>query len=403
MNSTSPHLMLGSDLSTWETQFENAGLDYVPDPMVLRAAELFIGGRQCCRHSQNLDDEKVWPIIERNIDGILAFFHVLMTRERIPLIDYGITFPTVVFKSLIGEIALDVHPAYDVYQKFWAQGLEKLGNFDSSKLPRGLAGGLGQELLTVGYGWSPDLTGLGLKKKADKEAASFILGGLIFGAYADASGSDHLLQNKRARMFVALAGAEAELTRGISMDRRLFAALTRATNRDERFTIEQEQAPPTVLHHLLAQGVGNTKQLLEEALRLRESAAGKSYRRWHGALRKAWRSGRSDGVAEAELHAVTKELERRLSGKPIVLTKLTVGATAHASVHAHAGIASAGATVSARAEPRKVEVTFPTRVRNWFVDNVAFSRHQKLLLEMSMDRRSFDDLALGLRSVWNRS
>ena len=243
MSSPIQNLTPGPDLSTWQTEFEEAGLDYVPDPMVLRAAELFIGGRQYCRHQQKLDDEKVWPVIERNIDGILAFFHVLMTRERIPLIDYDSTFPSDFFKSLIGGIALEVHPNYGVYQNFRSQGMEKLGTFDATKLPRGLAAGLGEELFAVGYNWSPDLAGLRLKKKADKEAASFILGGLIFGAYADASGSDHLLQNKRARMFVALAGAEADPTRGISRERRLFAALNRATNRDEHLKIEQEQAP----------------------------------------------------------------------------------------------------------------------------------------------------------------
>ena len=221
--------------------------------------------------------------------------------------------------------------------------------------------------------------------------------------YADASGSDHLLQNKRARMFVALAGVDAAPTRGIARERRLFAALNRATNRDERFKVEQEQAPPTILHHLPARGVGNTKQLLEEALQLRDSPAGQSYRKWHGRLRKAWQCGRSDSDAEAELNAVTKELDRRISVKPLVLTKLTVGGAAHVGVHAHAGIASAGANVTVRARPRKIDVTFPTRVRNWFVDNVAFSRHQKLLFEMSLDRRSFDDLAAGLRGAWNRS
>jgi hypothetical protein len=117
MSSTVEYLAPGPDLSTWPRQFEEAGLDYVPDPMVLRAAELFIGGRQYCRRLQ-LDDEKAWPVIERNIDGILAFFHVLMTRERIPMIDYEITFMGALFVSLIGDIALNVHPGYDVYQKF---------------------------------------------------------------------------------------------------------------------------------------------------------------------------------------------------------------------------------------------------------------------------------------------
>jgi hypothetical protein len=403
MNDTIEYLSPGPDLSAWPGLFVAADLDYVPDPMVLRAAELFIGGRQYCRQNQQLDDEKAWPIIERNIDGILAFFHVLMTRERVPLIDYELTFPRDVFRSLIGGIALDVHPDRGLYEQFKADGMKKFASFDAAKLPEGLAASLGQELATVGYSWSPDVTGLGLKTKAEEDAAGFILGGLIFGAYADASGSDHLLQNKRARMFVALAGAQPAPTPGLARERRLFEALNRATNQDERFKVEQEDAPPTVLHHLLAQGVGNTRQVLDEALLLRDSSAGRGYRKWHGKLRKAWRSGRHDRDAEAELGAVTVELGRRLSGSPTVLTRLTVKGTANAGVEADVGIAKAGVEVSVTAESDKIEIALPNRFRNWFVDNVTFSRHQKLLLEMSFDRRSFDDLALGLRTVWNRS
>ena len=85
--------------------FQDAKVDYVPDPMVLRAADLFIGGREFVReiwpNSDNgLDNgaevtkDRVWATIEKNIDGLIAFFHLLMTRERIPLIDYDSTFNT---------------------------------------------------------------------------------------------------------------------------------------------------------------------------------------------------------------------------------------------------------------------------------------------------------------------
>jgi hypothetical protein len=209
--------------------FREVDLDYVPDPMVLRAAELFIGGRQYCRQTQRLDDEKVWPIIQKNIDGILAFFHVLMTRERIPLIDYEYTFPSDFLRSLMGEIALQVHPSRSVYERIKAEGLQKLGTFDASRLPKKLINNLGNELLAVGYSWVPELE---LDKLAvdptDKEVASFILSGLIFGGYAQASGSDHLLQNQRAAMFVALSGTNApSMTRGIKKERQLFAALNK--------------------------------------------------------------------------------------------------------------------------------------------------------------------------------
>jgi hypothetical protein len=376
-------------------------LDYVPDPMVLRAAELFVGGRQYCRQTQQLDDEKVWPIIQKNIDGILAFFHVLMTRERIPLIDYEYTFPSDFLRSLMGEITLEVHPSRSVYETIKADGLQKLRTFDATRLPKKLVDNLGNELLAVGYSWVPELDGLSVDP-TDQEVASFILGGLIFGGYAQASGSDHLLQNQRAAMFVALSGTNGpSMTRGIKKERELFAALNKLTNQDEQFRVEQEEAPPTVLHHLLSHGIDNTRRLLEEALKLRDSSAGQRYRLWHTQLRNAWRLGHCDTNAEAELKAVAEELTRRLSGKPLVLTKLTVEGSASASVGANLGMAEASVSASARTTPMTVSVTVPNRLRNWFVDQFCLERHQKLLLEWSLDRRSFDDLAFGMKTAWS--
>jgi hypothetical protein len=297
-----------------------------------------------------------------------------------------------------------VHPDKSVYESIKKSGLKKIRSFDASRLPRGMVTGLGNDLMAVGYSWVPELDGMKFNKTSDKDAARFILGGLIFGGYAQASRTDHMLQTKRARMFVALSASESKvMTRGIKRERQLFAGLNRLTNQDQHFKVEQEEAPPTVLHHLLAQGIDNTQQLLQEALRLRDSPAGQSYRRWHRELRKAWGLGRNNIKAQAELDAVTEELKRRLSGKPLVLTRLTVSGKANAKLSVNAGIASADAQLSVRAKPVHIPVGVPSRIRNWFVDHLVLSRHQKLLLEMSLDRRSFDHLAHGMQTAWDRT
>ena len=87
-------LHLPNDLRQWPALFENEGLDCVMDPMVVRAAELFIGGLDYCRKMTGQADTDFWPAIENNLDRVLTFFHLLMTRDRIPLIDYGQTFIT---------------------------------------------------------------------------------------------------------------------------------------------------------------------------------------------------------------------------------------------------------------------------------------------------------------------
>src|SRR5258708_7159351 len=107
----------GSDVSKWPSIFEDANIDWVPDPMVLRAAELFSAGQELCVKNLKLDAELTWKAIEKNIDGTLAFFHALMTRDRIPFIDYEATYESFFLYKKLGPIALEVHPGRDVYDR----------------------------------------------------------------------------------------------------------------------------------------------------------------------------------------------------------------------------------------------------------------------------------------------
>ena len=170
-----------------------------------------------------------------------------MTWERVPFIDYEYTCPSYFFTQRLGELAEPIHPPHDVYTFLKSDALQKLQSFDSSRLPVQLVADLGSELFAVGYSWLPSLDDLPIGE-ADKKAASFILGGLIFGGYAQASGTDHLLQNKRACMFVALSQVDQmSIPRGIKRERRLFATLNRLANKDEHLSVELEEAPPNVL------------------------------------------------------------------------------------------------------------------------------------------------------------
>ena len=77
-------LSLDSKVSEWPRLFQEAELDWVPDPMVLRAAELFSAGQKICEECLKLEGSRVLPTIEQNIDGILAFFHALLIRAGLP-------------------------------------------------------------------------------------------------------------------------------------------------------------------------------------------------------------------------------------------------------------------------------------------------------------------------------
>jgi hypothetical protein len=63
-------------------------LTTVLDPMIFRAAELFLLG---C--SGAYQAEETWPMLSTNLPGLAAFFDAIVLYERLPIFDYGVTFP----------------------------------------------------------------------------------------------------------------------------------------------------------------------------------------------------------------------------------------------------------------------------------------------------------------------
>jgi hypothetical protein len=104
-------------------------LDFVPAPMVMRIADLFIGGRSFAKKS-GLVPEKVWSVISRNVDSLLMFFHLLMNRERIQLIDYESNFTSNFYT--LGQLAVPVHPR--IYAAVKNLALDKLESVDLSRI-----------------------------------------------------------------------------------------------------------------------------------------------------------------------------------------------------------------------------------------------------------------------------
>ncbi|MDB6158095.1 MAG: hypothetical protein JWO04_1801 [Gammaproteobacteria bacterium] len=394
------------DLCGWETEFRQAGLDWVPDPMMLRSAELFVAGRHRCEKALGQDAARLWTAIEHNLDGVLAFFHALMTRERIPFIDYEMTYLPLVLQDKLESLALDVHPS-GAYASIKQAALLQVAQFDFSRVDPSTTARIDDEKLCFGYKWEPSLGELEVDE-AHRQIASFALGGLVFGAYAQASRSDHLLQSTRGNLFVDLA-ADGSLppSRGLRKEGELFADLERLALRDPRFAVGREAAPPTVLHYLLARGVRNTEGMLEEALNLRAQSDWQRYRAWYRKLRQAWADGGHDPAAEAEVGAVVEELKRRIEGAPLHIATLKCNGelTAEARVGGDIGLAAAkaGAKGTIKIETKDLPVNVPHKLLNWFIDHLILSRHQKLLLEMSLDQRRFDDLAYGLRGAWMAS
>ena len=249
--------------------FQQAQVDYVPDPMVLRAADLFIGGKAFVPKIRRTSDiglgevakikeDRVWATIEKNIDGVIAFFHLLMTRERVPLIDYDLTFDDENFRDL-GGIAVPLHPPRDIYQWFWKEAQDKIAAIDLSRLPKEMVKDIAGELVSTGYGWLPD-PGIDGLEDAERTAATFLMGGLIFGSYAAAIRGDHLLQTKRARLFGELTiEPEKGPQWGWQKESELFAELDKIALNDPYVATRDRHLPPTVLTLLIEEAKKSTR------------------------------------------------------------------------------------------------------------------------------------------------
>jgi hypothetical protein len=168
MTHTHDYLALPADTQTWPALFAESGLDCVMDPMVVRAADMFIGGSAYCRGLTGQPNDGIWPAIEANLDGIFAFFHALMTRDRIPVIDYGATFMSQIREWLDPSI-LQWTSASGAYESIRQKALQRLVPV-TGNLPTGKALDLDSELLAAGYFWQPNLDDLPIVPEATSAA-----------------------------------------------------------------------------------------------------------------------------------------------------------------------------------------------------------------------------------------
>jgi len=400
-------LNLSAD-DNWSAEFKKAEIDFVPDPMVLRAAELFLLGKDSIGEAQiNGNENDVWDVIDKNIDGIIAFFDILMTRERIPLIDYEATFPAHHFTKLLGDMVVPVHIDGDVYGAVRTEAQEKIRQVNFNALPKAMVTDIASELGTAGYEWYPDPA---IDLEGDRRvAATFLLGGLIFGGYAKTSGADHILQTKRSRLLAEMTvPQDEEALWGFEKEKEVFGRLQKYIARDPGLVARDVELPPTVLPHLLTEQPRprTPKELLERALKLRGSDVGAAYRQWYQSMRDAWSDGRHDVDAERSVQDVVNELKKRFpkdgeadeENKPIWMTEIDVEAEAKAGIGG--GELPFEAAAKMKVSRKGVGVGIPNRFRNWIIDHLPFKRHRKLLLRISLDQRNYDSLTRGLSNVW---
>jgi hypothetical protein len=395
------------DFDGWKAY--KAEIGFVPDPMILRAGELFLNGRSGTRNLGN-DEHDLWRALQQNIAGIIEFIDLIVTRDTIPLISYGLTFPMAGNKSiasLLPDQTQSVEIDYAVYHKVKQGALMSLAALDPAGL--GHFDGVSREMDAFRYDWNPGLD-LGADAPSDAaarlqleeieraapQAARYVLAGLVFNGFAQASLTNHFIQPKRSRFFAGLtvapdrAGdfsyrAEAELFDAVEARLKNVEAEVQWTGSFPPILpllIDEEPAPKTV------------QDLLDRALTFRASRRGRAFRSlWKTAQAQGSKGDIAKDMARAEqrraaklLTPYTKKAEGQLVGLEVKISGAAVGVP---------GIEAAAKT--------SFKVGVPTWLRVWWNVEVPFGGIRKTLRRMWMSNKRYEDLNVRLRDLWMQS
>ncbi len=206
-------------LAGWSSYAQKFG--FVPDPMILRTGEVFLNGASGSKALERADT-RVWHALQENIGGLIEFFDMLVTRDAIPLINYDDTFDMMKVVAPLNRMMPDrtcpVVIGWNAYNAVKKGALLNLGGLDLADLKR--FADIANELDALRYEWEPALSvadgdpavAIVRDKFANiggmtRTAAQFVLGGFIFSGFAQASGTTHYIQPKRARFFLGLTAA----------------------------------------------------------------------------------------------------------------------------------------------------------------------------------------------------
>jgi hypothetical protein len=373
-------------------------LTTVVDPMVFRAGEIFLRGRSGSAFGDaatSLPEDERWRFLEMNTLAIGFFFDALIINEQLPIFNYGDTFDMQLnfasrsFSALSGDNGRILHPVdvqHSAYMPIKNKMLEKLALHLGGKRPTvssDTAKDILSELSRAEYAWSispyPALAGL-LVGEDESRLAQFLLGGMIFGEYADLLGSEHWLQPKRAALYVEAAFSDAASI-GRADEEALFKWLAQKHNLPEL-----ELWQPVFLYHILdrAKRLADIPKVIE-ALRL--SGEVKDYRHWRRQILEEWQN---NGGATDKSRKTFQRLRTALSNGSSVF-----GGASDATVSALGAVSKPTPENIARAVTKTVPLFEP------LLNYLPGRRHIKLLAKCAHARGNYAKIDRGLRSLWN--
>jgi hypothetical protein len=395
--------ILDHTMDSWNAYTDRFG--FVPDPMIIRAGEIFINGR-AVSNQLGRSDWDVWHALEQNIAGIVDFFDMLVTRNQIPLINYQNTFdylsgdmPITQFPS--DENFCEVEIGDNVYLKIKQGALIKLAELELQRVDAQVANML-QEMDAFRYDWKPrfevfgsDATVTAASAKLEmlsgpsKELAHFLLGGMIFSGFAQASGTTHFVQPKRARYYLGLT-AMPDTIKGLSAQEEtsIFRDAETLLNGTRAETWRTGPVPP-VLPYLIETVPGplTAQKLVEAALEFRISPQGVDYVA-------GVKSIRTDGIRARRLEDIANK-ERQAA-----LDMLAPYSRLDPEKSASLELKLTSELVGYPGAELKTRLQIPTWLKIWWNDNVPFGGLRKTMRRMWMAENAYTDLAGKLRQIW---
>lgn len=363
-------------------------LTTVLDPMIFRAAELFLAGR---RSTSSADE--TWQALSANLAGLAAFFDAIVLHERLPIFDYDITFPegpelgAFALGGLVStvnaeqEVLAPVRVSSAAYAPLKQAALEELRA--QPGIPADERASVLSELTVFDYRWTPSLEGFDDAPDDERRLSTFLYGGLLFSAYAQELRGTHMLQQKRARVFSELAlGTAAD-------DQVLFARLAGLADAapDAVSTALDIPSLPSFIPYLLHEAAEDPRAMLAKALEMRADPDVLAYREWHNRLLDDLAQGGNALEQRAEIDEVRGALERKLAGRAIPV-KVSVSMIALAIP-----VLKVESQLEADIRPRAAW--------GWGVRRVT-GDHRKVLMRLLGAKQAYRRLDLKLREVWDR-
>jgi hypothetical protein len=362
-------------------------LQTVVDPMVFRCGELFL------RSARGVTDQAAaWSFLDKNLLAIGSFFDAMILNDRLPVFNYTDTFDIGLdfdgtTLSRVNEHEMILHPidvTYGTYMTVKQSALGELAKLydGEQRIPAKLAQEIFNELDESEYRWNPslgDLEGM-LNSDLEKRLAKFLLGGLIFGGYAQIIGGEHVIQPKRSRLMLA-AQMGRDLSPGLP-EASLFEELKKRANAP----CDDLPWRPSFFPYLLDRAK-SPMGVLWEALVLRRSSEVREYRQWLGEVLDDWkRHGKIAEEKRRDVKAIAERVDRLLgvvSSAPKFELKVTV------------------ADAISSKPPGAIDL-MPTvkGLWGWFLDNLPGKRYRKLLARAVVREREYIAMTNAVRSTW---